>query len=638
MLRQKALLPFICLLAFAAALPPGAPWTNFIPKPVYSRALGPMGPMGMDTISVPYMAKPSMFPKFVDPKTMISKKTDMLSNLFGGLGPVAYNPADGKPITVPYGASGSPYDNVGVADNTLFSTKRDTLQVGKEKTFDGSSGTMSKRGMFGPFTPKFGPMAPKFGPITPFSSADMMADYAPAGKDFFSRRRRSVVGAPADSAPTLGLAAPSSFLKGTDSAEGAADATAVAGDAPKESLPGMFGPFGGPFGGPFAGPFGGPVGPMVDPSMMMTKKTTFLDTLFKSLATSTAAPPTATDVPAPKSTIVPPSYWMPSSIIPDPSEYTSKVSDFLDKLFDSIKLNTTAKVADDSSDSSEAKSAFMMRSLKPDDAAAERTARASQDLSAIETAKDSVVDAILSELGNLKSDMMGTLSDLIAYEKASAAASAAAAKKPFKPFAGIFPSKPTVDPTLPFQQRMTVLSQVFDTLIDLQRNITAATNNAMTTNANAADNSEESTPKSPSAVGASSFNATLLDAVLKKLSAVVTPAPYAASDMKVGSVITSRALSKGPMSFWVSYPENGATAKRQVDDYSYFDRNDDDDRRRQFTRGVKMQMHQGYQSLPAGSVESVQAGGGSTPGHQGGGIKLLIQMPKSPDSQSINYT
>lgn len=42
----------------------------------------------MGTINVPYMPKSPMFPKFVDPKMMIAKKTEFLGNLFGGLGPV----------------------------------------------------------------------------------------------------------------------------------------------------------------------------------------------------------------------------------------------------------------------------------------------------------------------------------------------------------------------------------------------------------------------------------------------------------------------------------------------------------------------------------------------------------------------
>ncbi|XP_077271368.1 uncharacterized protein LOC143902385 isoform X2 [Temnothorax americanus] len=639
--RQKALLLSTCLLAFVAisltlALPPGAPWTNFVSKPVYSRALGPPG--GIDTISVPYMPKSPFMPKFVDPKAFISKKTDMLSNLFGGLGPVAYNMADTKPI-IPYGASGPSLDNADSA-NALFN-KRDILQDGKGKMIDSSG--MYKRGMFGPFAPKFGPMGsmspmgPKFGPITPFSSPEMLPDFM--DKASFSRRRRSIE--TPSSADSINTIPGSSFYpKIVESMS----ATKPAADVPKEYLPGMFGPFGlgGPFGpgGPFAS--SGSFGPVVDPSAIISKKSEFLDTLFKNLATST--PATTTEVPAPKSTIVPPSFWIPSSVIPGPTEYTQKVSDFLDKLFDSI--NVTASEASDGSDT---KSDFM-RSLKPD-ISPDKITRSLDDASSIAAAKDAIVDTILSELGDLKGDMLATLNDLIAYEKASAAA--AAPKKSFKPFSSIFPfAKPTIDPTLPFQQRMTVLSQVFDMLTDLQRNISVVAKSAIATNASTPNNPElPKVPLANAAVAASPINSTLLNAILKKISAmeIATQAPYSASypasypaSPVKENPIMSRALPKGPTSFWVSYPENSAPAvKRQVDDdllpyYGYENDNDQRDHR-QYTRGVQMQMHQGYQSLPAGSVESVQAGGGSTPGHQGGGIKLLIQMPKLPNSQAPGF-
>lgn len=594
---------------------------------VYSRALGPPG--GMDTISIPYMPKSPFMPKFVDPKAFISKKTDMLSNMFGGLGPGAYNMAGTKPI-MPYGASGLSLDSTDSA-NALFN-KRDILQDGKEKMIDSSS--MYKRGMLGPFASKFGPMGsmssmgPKFGPFTPFSSPEMMPDFM--DKASFSRKRRSIEApSPGDINTIPGLSSYPKIVEGMSATKPAA------GDAPKEYLPGMFGPFGpgGPF-GPFGpsssfGPGGsfGPsssFGPVVDPSAIVSKKSAFLDTLLKNLATST--PATTTDVPTPKSTIVPPSFWIPSSIIPGPTEYTDKVSDFLDKLFNSIKLNATAP---ETSDDSDAKSVFM-RSLKPEDISSDKIVRSLDDASSIAAAKDAIADIILSELGDLKSDMMATLNDLITYEKTAAAS--ATAKKPFKPFAGIFPfAKPTTDPTLPYQQRMTVLSQVFDMLTDLQRNISVVAKNAMATNA-----STPELPKVPLINDASPINNTLLDAILKKISAIETATPasysasYPASSVK-GNPIMSRALPKGPSSFWVSYPENSASAvKRQVDDDSlpYFGYENDNDRHdhRQYTRGVQMQMHQGYQSLPAGSVESVQAGGGSTPGHQGGGINLLVSV------------
>ena len=74
--------------------------------------------------------------------------------------------------------------------------------------------------------------------------------------------------------------------------------------------------------------------------------------------------------------------------------------------------------------------------------------------------------------------MISTLNDFITYEKTVASATASG-KKPFKSFApGLWPA-PTVDATLPFQQRMNVLSQVFDMLIDLQKNITTAVQEAV---------------------------------------------------------------------------------------------------------------------------------------------------------------
>jgi len=563
------------------------------------------------------MPKSSFMPKFVDPKAFISKKTDMLSNLFGGIGPVAYNVADTKPI-IPYGVSGLPSDNVDSA-NALFN-KRDMLQDDKEKIIDGNN--MYKRGMFGPFAPKFGPMGsmgsisptgPKFGPFTPFSS-ETMPDFM--DKASFSRRRRSIeVPSSAENVNTIpGSSSYPKIIEGIS-------ATKPAAGVPKEYLPGMFGPFG-PGGSPSSS-----FGPVMDPSAIISKKSEFLDTLFKNLATST--PASTTEVP--KSTIVPPSFWIPSSVIPGPTEYTQKVSDFLDKLFDSI--NVTALEANDDSDT---KSDFL-RSLKFDDNSSDKIARSLDDASSIAAAKDIIVNTILSELGNLKGDMIATLNDLIAYEK-SATAAAAKTKKPFKPFSAAFPfAKPTIDPTLPFQQRMTALSQVFDMLTELQRNISVVAKNAIATNASTSDNPELSkVPLANGAIGASPINNTLLNAILKKISTVnsATPTSYSASyptsysaDLIKENSIMSRALSKGPTSFWVSYPESSAV-KRQLDDNSlpYFGYENDNDRHdhSQYRRGVQMQMHQGYQSLPAGSVESVQAGGGSTPGHQGGGIKLLV--------------
>lgn len=87
----------------------------------------------------------------------------------------------------------------------------------------------------------------------------------------------------------------------------------------------------------------------------------------------------------------------------------------------------------------------------------------------------------------------------------------------------------------------------------------------------------------------------------------------------------ARSLPKGPGSVWVSYPEDAGGIKREIVNGAESFLNDGSSQKQQ-ARSVKMQMHQGYQSLPAGSIESVQAGGGSTPEHQGGRIKLYVSI------------
>lgn len=68
---------------------------------VYERSIGP----GLDTIQVPFSSKTSpFFPKFVDPKSMIAKKTDMLTNMFGGYDPAMSNmqPVQKRSLFTPF--------------------------------------------------------------------------------------------------------------------------------------------------------------------------------------------------------------------------------------------------------------------------------------------------------------------------------------------------------------------------------------------------------------------------------------------------------------------------------------------------------------------------------------------------------
>ncbi|CAK9797760.1 hypothetical protein ANTQUA_LOCUS1328 [Anthophora quadrimaculata] len=634
MVLLKGLLFFSCLIvltASAAVKAPAAtaPWANFASKSAYARALGP--PIsGMDTISVPYMPKSPFFPKFVDPKMMISKKTDMLSNLFGSGGPIY--PMGFKPF-MPYG-SGSLYSTADEAQllNSLSKSEID----------DGNG--PYKRGIFGPFGSKpFGPMSSKFGPMSQFSSVNTIPNYTM--KDEYSRRKRSTddssimkLRSIMDTKPetkNLGPPPPYPTLPSI-SEEPEEDMNLLlkkmgGPTAPKQYLPGMFSPF---------GPFGpvGPVGPMMDPSMFMAKKSAFLDTLFKTLATTTPSP-TSTDAPTTKSTIVPPDFWVPSSVIPNPSEYTDKVGEFLDKLFETLKLNKTLTASSD--DSMNVKD-DLVRSVKPDgDNAQVKIARSVDDLSSINAAKDTIVDSILSELGDLKTNMVSTMNDLVSYQQSASMSP----KKPFKSFApGMWP-KPAASGMIPFQQKMAVLSQVFDMLTDLQKNITLAIENMVKAKMGSTGTSEgvfnANYPVTNDIFSTANGmpNMSLADAIKYKLDTLdyEMPLSYYPSFGKFGPKVT-RTLPNGPASFWVSYPEDTANMKRAVDSDSGSLTNGENVNQKQEARSVKMQMHQGYQSLPAGSVESIQAGGGSMPGHQGGGIKLLIQMPVLPNMQDTsNY-
>lgn len=103
--------------------------------------------------------------------------------------------------------------------------------------------------------------------------------------------------------------------------------------------------------------------------------------------------------------------------------------------------------------------------------------RSVDDYTKIADAKDSIVDSILTELGAIKGNMVSTMTDLINYEKS--VAFNPLLKKPGKNLAtNLWPS-PTVDATMPFQQRMILLGQVFDMLTALQRNITTSAQAAM---------------------------------------------------------------------------------------------------------------------------------------------------------------
>ena len=192
----------------------------------------------------------------------------------------------------------------------------------------------------GPMSPMFNPMAGKFspmGPKYPFGGLGSTDADIYDSSDSASRRKRSLISSTSNAEMENFLKSISSEPTKDTSTKDVAPPPPYPGLAPiseepevseaKKPLLKLFGPPGFapiPFGpGPLAGT---PFVPVVDPGMFIAKKSAFLDTLFKTLATTTPAPISAvTDAPVPKSTIVPPGFWVPSSVIPGPTEYSQKV-------------------------------------------------------------------------------------------------------------------------------------------------------------------------------------------------------------------------------------------------------------------------------------------------------------------------
>ncbi|KAG6797724.1 hypothetical protein HZU73_07044 [Apis mellifera caucasica] len=570
-----------------------SPWINITPKPVYARALGPISEM--DTITVPYISKSPFFPKFVDPKIMISKKTDLLTNLFGNLGS-AY-PMSFKSF-IPYAISGS----------SIYSTVDKSQLLGKNNVDDDTH--LYKRGIFNPFNSKsFDPMNSKFESISQFSNLNTLPDYSM--KNDFSHKKRSIDKSSVanlksimnnNKSETKGLGFPS--LSPTlapifeEPEEDINIKKIESATVPKQYLSEMFEPY-------------DLIGPMVDPSMFIIKKSAFLDNLFKNIAITPSL--TSTEAPTTKNTIVPSDFWLPSGI-PNPIVYNEKVTEFLNKLFENLKLNKTMTFNDDNMNVKN-----VARSIISDkDNTQVKIARSVEDLSSINAAKDSIVNSILSELSDLKSNMITTMNDLISYEK-----SITSPTKSFKSFDPSSWSKSLINGVFPFQQKMAILSQVFDMLTNLQKNITLEIQNVIKTKIISPERFFNANYPIINDVFSSSMpiNMSLLDAIKYKLDTLDygMPVSYIPSFDKFGSKMVRTLLKNSP--FWISYPKNIANIKQEIKSESLM--NEKNNFNQKQTRSVKMQIHQGYQSLPIDSIESVQTDGQSTSEHQGEEIKLF---------------
>lgn len=564
---------------------------------VYARTLGPISEM--DTITVPYMSKSPFFPKFVDPKMMISKKTDLLTNLFG-LGS-AY-PMSFKSF-IPYATSGS----------SIYNTADEPQLLVKNNIDDDTH--PYKRGIFNPFSSKS--FDSKFGSVSQFSSLNTVPDYN--RKNDFSYKKRSIDKSSVpnlksimnnNKSETKDLEFPSLYPTLAPIFEEPEEDINIkkieSATLPKQYLSGMFEPY------DLIGTFG----PMIDPSTFIIKKSAFLDNLFKNIAITTS-PLISSEASTTKNTIVPSDFWLPSSGIPNPIVYNEKVTEFLNRLFENLKLNKTMTFNDDNMNIKN-----MARSIISDgDNTQVKIAKSVEDFSSINAAKDYIVNSILSELSDLKSNMITTMNDLISYEKSVTSLSPTKSFKSFDPSSW---SKSLVNGVFPFQQKMAILSQVFDMLTNLQKNITLEIQNIIKTkmispervfNANYPIINDVFSSDMP-------INMSLLDAIKYKLDTLDygMPVSYIPNFDKFGSKMVQPLLKNPPL--WISYPKNVANIKQEVKSDIESLMNEENNFNQKQTRSIKM--HQGYQSLPIGSIESIQTSGGSASKHQNEEIKLFV--------------
>ncbi|XP_069671973.1 uncharacterized protein [Periplaneta americana] len=329
---------------------------------------------------------------------------------------------------------------------------------------------------------------------------------------------------------------------------------------------------------------------------------------------------------------------------------------------------------------------FMRRSV---DESNDTSSNAAQQLpvDALLSAKDKVVDTIIAEMGGIKNNILDTLAELLTKQKEAAATpppTPASKKKPGPPFGPGGPfgiggpfgpwgaaaattttPRPTPDPE-PFQKKVEFLGQVFDTLTKLEKDVTEALNQAVSEAAAASlttttTTTTVATPTSTESTSQAKNGTTLLDLIRSRLIELANSSESGQTSQSSVQAPVSQQVPKyaraikpflgKPMlatpaptivdpSFWV--PDTAAGAPVGPDYYigktqSFLSKlfasksaaaDDDTTDSANKLRSIKMAVHQGYQSLPPGSEELLQAGGGSTPEkHEGGGLKLHIKVP-----------
>nr|CAD7445138.1 unnamed protein product [Timema bartmani] len=427
----------------------------------------------------------------------------------------------------------------------------------------------------------------------------------------------------------------------------------------------------------FVSPFA-PPSLTVDPSVFMDKKTAFLNKLFESLNVTATPAPVETD---------------PALIY---SQKLSEFLDKLFGSLAPQGTNDTSSAQKREVESPKEVAGLDSVLDVVDDVEDDLSRRSSSPAVALDTtlldAKDNIVSTIISEMVGIKNSMLDTVADIIKKQKdlsAEVAGGFGPGKKPFtSPYAAMWaptpkPSKPTPDPLEPFKQKIDLLSQQFDTLSKVQQDVTAAVNRAQ--------ESTTSVPRitcvplagkqhlCPSSYLCSPCNKALPPSLVLPMFPLqesttsiprITYVPLARKHHLHPSYYLCSPCKKAPLPSLVlpvftlqesttsvptpaplhsdaslldlilskldSYNNSTPTGKKPVRTKTSRGIPEDESSRQLrdlLSRSIKMAVHQGYQSLPPGSEEILQAGGGgSSDTQEGGGLRLQgLGVVKQPE-------
>ncbi|XP_046999887.1 uncharacterized protein LOC124615799 isoform X1 [Schistocerca americana] len=241
----------------------------------------------------------------------------------------------------------------------------------------------------------------------------------------------------------------------------------------------------------------------------------------------------------------------------------------------------------------------------------------------IQNAKDMFVNNILGELANIKNSMLQAASEVVQQQKLVSTSPASGKKpgttygSPYKMWGKAAAGMPTADPLQPFVTKMTYLSHLFDTLTQLEKNMTSAIEQEAALGAQkSTDNEVISNNRRGLSGGVTNSDLAALQLCGANGELPLTELTSLTNEPATADTLTSDNLLNKSKKLFCHLLAKAGAGKQKGNGVPSTE---------PVARSIKMAVHQGYQSLPPGTEELLQAGGGGggeTQNQEGGGLKL----------------